>query len=71
MVSASGVSKTIFLTSDPDELCDRLRLLLQAKHAINNSNINNEEIVAMIDNLFEYKCLSKKQHKQMLVKCNL
>ena len=29
MVSASGVSKTIFSSSDPDELCDRLKLLLQ------------------------------------------
>ena len=28
MVSASGVSKTIFLSSDPDELCERLKLLL-------------------------------------------
>ena len=27
MVSASGVSKTIFLSSDPNELCDRLKLL--------------------------------------------
>ena len=29
MVSASGVSKTIFLSSDANELCDRLKLLLQ------------------------------------------
>ena len=29
MLSASGVSKTIFLSSDPKELCDRLKLLLQ------------------------------------------
>ena len=29
MVSASGVSETIFLSSDPNELCDRLKLLLQ------------------------------------------
>ena len=28
-IMASGVSKTIFLSSDPDELCDRLKLLLQ------------------------------------------
>ena len=28
-VSASGVSKTILLSSDPDELCDRLKILLQ------------------------------------------
>ena len=27
MVSASGISKTIFLSSDPDELCNRLKLL--------------------------------------------
>ena len=29
MVSASGISKTIFLSSDLDELCDRIILLLQ------------------------------------------
>ena len=29
MVSASGLSTTIFLSSDPIELCDRLKLLLQ------------------------------------------
>ena len=71
MVSASGVSKTIFLSSDPDELCDRLKLLLQEKHAGNNSDIINDEIVAIVDKLLEYKCISKKQHKQILIKCNL
>ena len=70
-IMASGVSKTIFLSSDPDELCDRLKLLLQEKHAGNNSDIINEEIVAIIDKLLEYKCISKKQHKQILNKCNL
>ena len=71
MVSASGVSKTKFLSSDLDELCDRLKLLLQEKHAGNNSNIINEEIVAIVDKLFEYKCISEKQHKQFLIKCKL
>ena len=71
MVSASGISNTIFLSSDPDELCDRLKLLLQEKHAGNNSDIINDEIVAIIDKLLEYKCISKKQHKQILIKCNL
>ena len=28
-IMASGISKTIILSSDPNELCDRLRLLLQ------------------------------------------
>ena len=71
MVSASGVSRTIFLSSDPDELCNRLKLLLQVKHAGNNSDIINDEIVAILDKLLQYKCISKKQHKQILSKCNL
>ena len=71
MVSASGVSKTIFLSSDPNELCNRLKLLLQEKHAGNNFDIINQEIVAIVDKLLEYKCISKKQHKQILIKCNL
>ena len=68
---ASGISKTIFLSSDPNELCDRLKLLLQENHAGNNSNLIDEEIVAIIDKLLEYKCISNKQHKQILIKCNL
>ena len=70
-IMASGVSKTIFLSSDPDELCDRLKLILQEKQAGNNSDIINEEIIAIVDKLLEYKCISKKQHKQILLKCNL
>ena len=70
-IMASGVSKTIFLSSDPNELCDRLKLLLQERHAGNNSDIINDEIVAIVDKLLEYKCISKKQHKQILIKCNL
>ena len=71
MLSASGVSKTIFLSSDPDELCNRLKLLLQEKHAGINSDIINDEIVAIVDKLLECKCISKKQHKKILNKCNL
>ena len=71
MVSASGVSKTIFLSSDPHELCDRLKLLLQEKPAGNNSDIINDEINVIIDKLLEYKCISRKQHRQILIKCNL
>ena len=71
MVSASGVSKTIFLSSDPNELCDRLKLLLQEKKAGHNGDIINEEIVVIIDKLLEYKCITKNQHKPILLKCNL
>ena len=70
-IMASGISKTIILSSDPNELCDRLKLLLQEKHGGNNSNLIDEEIVVIIDKLLEYKCISKKQHKQILIKCNL
>ena len=70
-IMASGISKTIILSSDPNELCDRLKLLLQEKHAGNNSDIINDETVAIVDKLLEYKCISQKQHKQNLIKCNL
>ena len=70
-IMASGISKTIILSSDPNELCDRLKLLLREKNAGNNSDIINDEIVAIVDKLLEYKCISKKQHKQNLIKCNL
>ena len=43
MVSASGVSGTLFLSSDLDELCDRIKLLLQEKHAGNKSDIINQK----------------------------
>ena len=69
-IMASGVT-TKFLSENADELCDRLKLLLQEKHAGNNSDIINDEIVAIVDKLLEYKCISKKQHKQFLIKCNL
>ena len=71
MVFASGISNIIFLSSNPDELCDRLKLLQQEKSAGNKSNITNNEIVAIVDKLLEYKCISKKQHKQILINCNL
>ena len=71
MDSASGISNTIFLPSNPDELCDRLKLLLQELQAGINSNIFNDEIVVVVDKSLEYNCISKKQHKQILIRCNL
>ena len=70
-IMASGISKTIILSSDPNEFCDRSKLLLQEKHAGNNSDIINDEIVSIVDKLLEYKRITKKQHKQILIKCNL
>ena len=72
-IMASGISRTKILSFNPNELCDRLKLLLQEKKekAGNNSDIINDEIVAIVDKFLEYKCISKKQHKQILIKCNL
>ena len=69
-IRASGVT-TIFLSENADELCNRLKSLLQEKQAGNNSDIINKEIIPIVDKLLEYKCISKKQHKQILIKCNL
>ena len=70
-IMATGISKTIFLSSDANELCERLKLLLQEKNAGNNSDIINDENVAIVDKLLEYKCITKKQQRQILYKCNL
>ena len=70
-VMASGISRTIFLSSDPDDFCDRLKLLLQEKQGGNNCDIIKQEIVVIVDKFLEYKCISKNQHKQLLIKGNL
>ena len=70
-IMASGTSNIIILSSNPDEICNRLKLLLQEKHAGNNSDLINQEIFSIVDKLLEYKCISKKEHKQSLFKSNL
>ena len=70
-IMVSGISRTKFLSSDPDELCDGLKLLLQEENGCKNSDIITEENVAIVDNLLEYKCMSKKEHKQILIKSNV
>ena len=53
-IMASVVSKTTFLSSDPDEICDRKKLLLQEQQAGNNFDRINQEFVAIIEKLVEY-----------------
>ena len=65
------VISTIFLPTNPDELCDRLKFLLQEKQAGNNSDLIFEEIIAIVVNLLQYKCTSKKQQKQILINKSL
>ena len=52
-VSASGISNTNFLLSDSDEICDRLKLVLQEIQAGNSSDKTNDDIVAIVDKLLE------------------
>ena len=56
-------SKPIILSSDPNELCERIKLLQQQKEAGNNSDIFNREIFAITDKLLDYKCISAKEHE--------
>ena len=68
-IMASGLP-TKFLPSFPEELCKRLNLLLQEEQAGNNYDKIDDEIVAIFDEIIDYNCVSKKQHKQILIKCN-
>ena len=52
-IMASG-SSTIFLPTDPKELCARLKILLQERRTGNISKIFDEEIIAIVDELLEY-----------------
>ena len=72
-IMASGVdsknskeSKTKWLSSDPDELCERLKVLLEEKQTGNNSNIINDELIAIADNLLECNCKPTKQHSNLV-----
>ena len=66
-IMTSG-SSTNFLPENPNELCDKIKLLQQEKQAGKYSIIFNEEIVAIVDKMLEYKCISTKQHKILLLK---
>ena len=71
MVSASGVSKTIIVSSDRSELCDRLKLSLQEKQAAISCDLINHEIVSIVEKTLKYKGISEMQHNQLLNKCKV
>ena len=62
----ASVLKTIFLSDNPNELCDKLKLLLQEKRAGNISNIINKKIGARFDKLLQYKCIAPTQYKKII-----
>ena len=61
----SSTQQYIFLPSDPDELVDQLKLLYFEKVGGNDSVLINEQIIAIIDKLLEYECISPSQHQNM------
>ena len=58
-IMASGIS-TMFLPEYPNELCNRIKILLQEKQAGSNSDMIDEEVIALSEKLLEYKCKPKK-----------
>ena len=69
MAGSFKESYTRWLSSDRNELSDRIKLLLQEKQAGDNSDILNEEIFALVHKLLDYKCPSTEQHTFLLFKC--
>ena len=69
VIRAFGVSSSrIFLTSDPNELCDSVKVILKWlkwKEVGISSDIIKEEITPIVDKLLESKCMSNKQHSQV------
>ena len=61
----SSTQQYIFLPSDPDEIVDQLKLLYFEKVGGNDSFLINEQIIAIIDKLLEYECISPSQHQNM------
>ena len=61
----SSTQQYIFLPSDPDELVDQLKLLYFEKNGGNDSFLINEQIIAIIDKLLEYECISPSQHQNI------
>ena len=61
----SHTKQYIFLTSDPDELVGQLKLLYFEKVGENDSFLIIEQIIAIIDNLLEYECITPSQHQNI------
>ena len=64
--SQSYTNQYVFLPSDPDELVDQLKLLYFEKLGGNDSFLLNEQIVAIVDKLLEYECITTNQHQKIL-----
>ena len=64
--SQSYTNQYVFLPSDPDELVDQLKLLYFENFGGNDSFLLNEQIIAIVDKLLEYECITTNQHQNIL-----
>ena len=55
-------SYTRWLSSNYNEFCDRLKLLLREKKARTKSNLTDEKNDSLADDLSEDNCISTKNH---------
>ena len=65
----SGRSKSlicIFLPSDTDELVDQLKLPYFEKVGGNDNPMLSEQIIAIVDKLLEYECITTNQHQNLI-----
>ena len=62
----SYTNQYVFLPSDPDELVDQIKLLYFEKFGGNDSFLLNEQIIAIVDKLLEYECITTSQHQNIL-----
>ena len=69
-IIASGIC-TIFLPSDPNEFCKRLRSIIQEKQNESDKIQFDGELFAIVDKLLEDKCITPFQHKKIFKKINL
>ena len=65
-IIAWGISTPI-LPENTNELCDRLKLLIQEKQGGKIPDMLNAEILSLIDKLLGYKLISTKQHQIFLL----
>ena len=63
----SKETKTRWLSSNPNELCDSLNLILKEKQAGFNSNKPTEKTIAITDNFMEDNCVSQPKQHSILV----
>ena len=63
--SRSGLN-FVFLPSDPDELVDQLKLIVLEKVGGNDNPMLSEQIIAIVDKLLEYECITTNQHQNLI-----